>query len=122
MCNPVGILQSALIIQKVAVTDWTTAITIILTALAVILAALAIMVGVAAVWGYSTIKDEAIRIARKVATETAEKKLLEYFKNESEVNRLKAMVGTEKPVEPEAGATRTPYTEEVGVNGNPSSD
>jgi hypothetical protein len=94
------------------VTDWTAAITIILAALAVLLTALAIMVGGAAIWGYNTIKDEAKRIASQVATEAAEKKLIEYFETEALKDKIKGMVSTSIPTATAVETPGTPYTGE----------
>ena len=101
--------------ESITISDWTAIITVILTAIAVLLGALAVMIAVAAIWGYNTLKDEVV----KAATKVAEQKLTEYFANEAEISRLKGMVGVPRPVQPEPGATQTPYTEEEG-NGNPS--
>ena len=52
---------------------WTPAdlVTILLTAVTVVLAALAIGIGILAVWGYTTLRTGAIRVAEKAANETA---------------------------------------------------
>jgi hypothetical protein len=73
--------------------DPVTLLTVILTALAVLLTALAIMIGIAAVWGYVGIKDD----ARKIATEAAHKKLIEYFENESLKDKIRTMVRPPAP-------------------------
>jgi hypothetical protein len=76
--------------------DFNTAITIILAALGVLLTALAIMVGVAAVWGYGSIKEEARKIASEIATQvstqTADKTLAEYFEERSLSDRIRQVM------------------------------
>jgi len=91
--------------------DFNTAITLTLAALAVLLTALAIMVAVAAWWGFTSIKDEAKKIASQVATEAAEKKLIEFFETEALKDRIKRMMDATKPIEPLPGSIGTPYTE-----------
>ena len=100
------VVQTAAVIPPV--TDWTVAITIILAALAVLLTALAIFIGIAAVWGFTGIKED----AKKIAIQAAEKKLLEYFEQDELKDRIKSMVGSSKTVGPVAGIVGTPYTEE----------
>jgi hypothetical protein len=68
--------------------DPITSLTVVLAALAVLLAALTIIIGIAAVWGYLGIKED----TRKIATEAAHKKLVEYFENESLKDKIRQMV------------------------------
>jgi hypothetical protein len=89
------------------VTDWTVAITIMLTALAVILAALAITVGIAAVWGYVSIKED----AGKIATKAAEKKLAEYFEQQGFKDKIREAM-PQQPVEEGTAEQAKPYTGE----------
>jgi hypothetical protein len=80
--------------------DSTTALTLVLASLAVLLTALAIMVGIAAIWGYASIKEEAKKIATEVATttatsvatRTADKTLAEYFEAQSLSDRIRVVM------------------------------
>lgn len=97
--------------------DSTTALTLVLAALAVLLTALAIMVGIASVWGYTSIKDEAKKIASKVAAEAAEKKLIEYFETEALKDKIKGMVGASLSAASPTETGGIPYTgDEEGTN------
>lgn len=74
--------------------DPVTSLTLVLAALAVLLTALAIMIGIAAIWGYTGLKEE----ARRIATEAAHKKLIEYFEKESLRDTIRTMVDPTTPI------------------------
>lgn len=71
-----GVIGGAHPVPQPAATSFTQAefITIILTAVTVVLAALAIMLAIAAVWGYTQIKEVAREAAEKKAIEVAGEK------------------------------------------------
>jgi hypothetical protein len=80
--------------------DPVTSLTLVLAALAVLLTALAIIIGIAAVWGYLGIKED----ARRIATEAAHKKLVEYFENESLKDKIRTMMASSTSASPVAAS------------------
>lgn len=74
-------------------------ITIILTALSLLLTVMAIFLAVAAVWGFSAIKDEAVR----EATKAAQRKIEDRVKVEVEAQLRPAFVELSKSPYIEAG-------------------
>jgi hypothetical protein len=70
------------------IVDPITSLTLVLAALGALLTALAIIIGIAAIFGYSGIKEE----ARRIATDAAHKKLTEYFENAALKDKIRGMV------------------------------
>jgi hypothetical protein len=103
--------------QSIKYTDF---LSIVLTALAVVLAALAIAIGIAAIWGYNTIVEEAKRIATRAAETAVESKIRAYFEGQSFRDTLKEVVAPLAPAPPQAGGAGEgtvgkPYPEKGGT-------
>lgn len=75
-------------VVTVATLDPITALTLVLAALGVLLTALTLIIGIAAIWGYGGLREE----ARRIATEAAHAKLIEYFEKQSLRDTIRTMV------------------------------
>jgi MFS superfamily sulfate permease-like transporter len=96
--------------QSIKYTDF---LSIVLTALAVLLTALAIAIGIAAIWGYTKIVEEAKRIATRAAERAVETQIRAYFEGPFR-DTLKEVVGV-----PVAPAPAPPGEEAQGTVGKP---
>ncbi len=89
-------------------------ITLLVTLLGLMLALFAIAIGVATFWGMAGVKEE----AHRVATDAANKKLAEYFEQQSLKDKIRTMVSDVAPAAPNPYGREQIYVEGVDENAN----